>query len=454
VDIETTNQNMKRTASEIERSSKRPKTNETTFQEVVGGKVSLNFDATKIDDIISTYVEAKIIPGAYYIVSNGLDLNIQRGFGFANRENKAPYEATTPAVFYSMTKALVTTCIMMLFEDGKIDLDLPIGTYIPELSKEKMSVFVNSSDGKEVKTEPLAKPITTRHLLTHTSGIGYGWGTHKQDEIYKKKLGETLSVDRTTSKNEFLNAIATTPLRFQPGSGWLYGYSLDVAGFIVEAISGKQLGAFMKEHVFDPLGMNNSTFEPSEEMHKKLAEQFESVSKFRMKRQDYHESYDLQWHSGGGGIHTTVEDYSKFLTMILNEGVGNARRLLKKETVDYMTKQNHLEGGKLLLDLMSEDDIFAEYFRGSGHSLWGYVVKDTSKAMTPLLTENFGGWGGYASTVFWVDFKRHYYFIFLTQLRPSSAIPIRQQLMVQVSKAMEEYNKKEMKSLHEKVLKM
>lgn len=434
---------MKRAAPEIERSSKRLKYDEAPFQKIVGGKVSPNFDATKIDDIISTYVEAKIIPGAYYIVSNGLDLNIQRGFGLANRENKVPYKATTPAVFYSMTKALVTTCIMMLFEEGKIDLDLPIGTYIPELSKDKMSVLL-SVDGKDVKTEPLVKPITTRHLLTHSSGIGYGWGTQLQDDLYKEKIGDTLRVDRTTSKKEFINGIAATPLRFQPGSGWLYGYSLDIAGFIVEAISGKNLGAFMKERIFDPLGMKSSTFEPSEEMKNELAEQFENVSKFRMKHQNYHESYDLQWHSGGGGIHTTVEDYSKFLTMILNEGVGNARRLMKKETVDYMTKENHLEGGKLLLDLMSEDDVFAEYFRGSGHSLWGYVVKDKSKAMHPLLTENFGGWGGYASTVFWVDWERHYFFIFLTQLRPSSSIPIRQQLMVQVSKAMEEYNRKEM----------
>jgi CubicO group peptidase (beta-lactamase class C family) len=281
------------------------------------------------------------------------------------------------------------------------------------------------------------EPVRIWHLLTHTSGLSYGFHyAHPVDAIYRNagyEWGSPPGKDLAACCDEF----ATFPLLFQPGTEWNYGVSTDVLGRVVEVVSGQSLDEFFRTRIFEPLGMSDTAFfAPEKDHHRLAALYFPEPGSLRAVRLDA--LGDLSKTppallSGGGGLVGTAADYHRFTQMLLHEGELEGVRLLGTRTVRYMA-QNHLPGGA---DLEAFGrPLFAETtFDGVGFGLGFSVVDDPLKGKV-LSSAGDYGWGGAASTAFWVDPAEELTCLFLTQLLPSSTHPIRPQLKQLVYQAL------------------
>jgi CubicO group peptidase (beta-lactamase class C family) len=287
-------------------------------------------------------------------------------------------------------------------------------------------------------TDPLVEPIRVWHLLTHTSGLTYGFhNTHVTDAIYRKggfEWGNPPGADLA----ECCALWAAMPLAFQPGTEWNYGVSTDVLGRLVEVVSGMTLDEFFRTRIFEPLGMTETDFHVHDDWVDRLATLYvrnpatgEAVAApGALGRAGTSKPAML---GGGGGLVGTAHDYLRFAHMLLNRGELDGVRLLGTRTVDYMTR-NHLPGGASLEDFGRP--LFAETsFDGVGFGLGFSVVLDSAENKV-MRSEGEFSWGGAASTIFWVDPVNEIVALFLTQLLPSSTYPIRSELNQLVQQAL------------------
>jgi CubicO group peptidase (beta-lactamase class C family) len=387
------------------------------------------FDAARlarIDSHFARYVDDGRLPGWLIAVARGGQIVHLSTYGQRDIEAAQPIELDTLFRVYSMTKPITSVAAMMLYEEGAFELKDPVSAFIPSYADQRV---YKAGSALAPATEPVTEPMRIWHLLTHTSGLTYGFHhAHPVDEAYRNAGYEWGSPPGATLE-EACDAWAALPLLFQPGSEWNYGVSTDVLGRVVEVASGQSLDAFMAERIFGPLGMTDTAFYADGPDHDRLAALYVPTpgtgKALRMDAMGDLAKTKPSFLSGGGGLVSTAADYHRFAQMLLSGGALDGQRLLGTRTVDYMT-ENHLPGGA---DLEAFGrPLFAEAtFEGQGFGL-GFSVMQNSVANKVLASDGEFGWGGAASTTFWVDPMEEITAVLLTQLLPSSTYPLRSQL--------------------------
>jgi CubicO group peptidase (beta-lactamase class C family) len=393
------------------------------------------FDAdrlARIDAHFARYVDDGRLPGWQVVVSRAGRVVHASTYGRRDIAADLPFADDTIVRIFSMTKPITSVAAMMLYEEGAFQLKDPVSDFIPEFAD--TPVYRSGSAVRPV-LEPLTEPMRVWHLLTHTSGLTYGFhNTHVTDALYRK-AGFEWSTPPGADLEECCRRWAEMPLAFQPGTEWNYGVSTDVLGRVVEVASGRSLDEFLHERVLGPLGMTDTSFWVPDDDHDRLAELYipdpatgtATPSPFP---RPVMRPAALQ---GGGGLCGTAADYLRFCHMLLGRGELDGVRLLGSRTVDYMAR-NHLPGNADLETFGRP--LFAETtFDGIGFGLGFSVVMDPVGNKTLSSAGEFA-WGGAASTAFWVDPAEEIVVVFLTQLLPSSTHPIRPQLKQLVYQAL------------------
>jgi CubicO group peptidase (beta-lactamase class C family) len=327
--------------------------------------------------------------------------------------------------FYSMTKPLTSTAIMMLYEEGKFQLDDSITRFLPCFKN--MRVSVGGMRGK-LETVPAERDITFRDLLSHTSGLTYGFmEATPVDAQYRDRGVDFQTSDKTLA--EVVELAADVPLIAQPGAEWNYSIATDVLGHLVATISGMPFERFLRERVTGPLGMADTDFHVPDDKNARFAANYTAAADGRLLLIDDPQKSTFcaprKIASGGGGLLSTAGDYLRFCRMMLNKGELDGVRLLGRKTVELMTS-NHLRGD--MAD-MGQPRFSESSYNGIGFGLGFSIMLDPAKAQI-LGSPGEYAWGGAASTAFWVDPVEDMAVIMLTQLMPSSTYPIRRELRV------------------------
>ncbi len=345
--------------------------------------------------------------------------------GKADLARGTPMAADTIVRIYSMTKPLTSVAIMMLYEEGRFQLDDPITRFLPCFSN--MRVFAGGARGK-IETVPAVRDITFRDLLTHTSGLTYGFMESTLVDAQYRERHVNFQAD-DGDLGQMVERVAALPLLAQPGAEWNYSVATDVLGHLVAVISGQSFESFMLERVTGPLGMVDTAFHlPPEKLPRFAANYLRAGDDLLHLADDPATSrYGAPRAicSGGGGLVSTAGDYLRFCQMMLNKGELDGVRLLGRKTVELMTS-NHLRGD--MAD-MGQARFSESTYEGIGFGLGFSVMLDPAKAQI-LGTPGEYAWGGAASTAFWVDPAEEMAVILLTQLMPSSTYPLRRELRV------------------------
>jgi CubicO group peptidase (beta-lactamase class C family) len=372
------------------------------------------------------WVDSGRLPGMVTCVMRKGELAFAETYGKADVERNKPMRPDTIFRIYSMTKPLTSTAIMMLYEEGRFQLDDPIAKFIPAFANPR--VYSGGSRGK-IETVPAEREINFRDLLTHTSGLTYGFmESNPVDAAYRAKDGVDFQTADTSLK-QVVEKLATLPLIAQPGKAWNYSVSTDVLGYLVEVISGQPFEKYLVEKVTKPLGMVDTDFFVPKEKHDRFAANYSAGPGGKLELlDDPAKSRYLaprKVNSGGGGLVSTAFDYLRFCKFMLNKGELDGVRLLGRKTVELMT-MNHLNGD--MAD-MGTPRFSESTYTGIGFGLGFSVMIDPAKAYIAGTPGEFA-WGGAASTAFWIDPKEDMAVVLLTQLMPSSTYPIRRELRV------------------------
>jgi CubicO group peptidase (beta-lactamase class C family) len=397
-------------------------------------EVGLDADRlARIDRHFARYVDDGRLAGWQAVITRRGKIAHVGSHGLRDAEADLPVEPDTLWRIYSMSKPITSVAAMALVEEGRLELTDPVGRYIPAFGASR--VYRGGSALKPV-TEPATEPIRVWHLLTHTSGLSYGFHhLHPVDAIYRAR-GYEWGVPAGVDLAAACEAWAGMPLLFQPGSEWNYSVATDVLGRVVEVVSGQSLDEFLADRVLGPLGMTETGFGVPEADAERLAALYSPDPRTgRFTRNDRMGAAALRAPtclSGGGGLVSSAHDYHRFTQMLLRGGELDGVRVLGRRTVEYMAT-NHLPGGQ---DLQSFGrPVFAESpMAGQGFGLGFSVVLDPA-ALKMLCSAGEYAWGGAASTAFWVDPAEQLTGMFFTQLLPSSSHPIRAQLRTLVYQA-------------------
>ena len=388
----------------------------------------------RLDRHFERYVEDGRLPGWLVLISRGGRIVHLGMGGQRDREAGLPVEADTIFRIYSMTKPVTSVAAMMLYEEGAFELTTPVSRFIPEFGDAR--VYVRGSSQRPL-TAPAIEPIRIWHLLTHTAGLTYGFHhAHAVDAAYRV-AGYEWTTPEGVDLARACRTWAGLPLLFQPGAEWNYSHATDVLGRVLEVASGLPLDQLLAERIFQPLRMTDTGFSVKKGDAGRLAALYAVVpgqnrgARFDVMGRAALEPPDLL--SGGGGLVSTAADYHRFARMLLRRGELDGVRLLSPHTVRYMTT-NHLPGGS---DLEAVGrPLFAETtFEGVGFGLGFSVVIDPVR-VRGLTSLGEYGWGGAASTVFWVAPEEEIIVVFMTQLLPSSTFPIRSELRSLVYQAL------------------
>src|SRR5580700_10691121 len=362
----------------------------------------------QIDQLLRQKSDAKEIPGVVAMAASGREVTYQGAFG---KRDLAKDDAMTPdSVFWiaSMTKAVTSAGAMQLVEQGKLSLDAPIGKLLPDLASPQV---LEGFDAKgEPKLRPAKKAITLRHLMTHTAGFCYDmWNGDMVKYIEKAALPGII-----TCKNDALK----TPLMSEPGTRWEYGTNIDFVGKAVEAVSGKRLDAYLRDHLFAPLGMTDTGFKIGEAQRKRLVAMHSRGEDGSLAPIPFELEQDPEFHMGGGGLYGTAGDYIKFTRMILNKGRGNGNQILKPETVAVMG-QNHI--GVLNVTKMTTAIGWAtndvDLYPGMDKK-WGLSFLINTAKTPEGRSPGSLFWAGLGNTYFWIDPARNVSGVILMQLLP------------------------------------
>jgi methyl acetate hydrolase len=362
----------------------------------------------QIDQLLRQKSDAKELPGVVAMAANSKEVIYQGAFG--KRDLSKDDAMTVDSVFWiaSMTKAITAAGAMQLIEQGKLSLDAPIGKVLPDLAAPQVLEGFDAQG--EPKLRPAKNPITLRHLMTHTAGFCYDlWNA---DMV--KYLEKTGLPGITTCKNAALQ----TPIMSDPGTRWEYGTNIDFVGKAVEAVSGKRLDAYLRDHLFTPLGMTDTGFRIGESQRKRLVGMHARGPDGSLTPIPFELEQDPEFHMGGGGLYSTAADYIKFTQMILNKGRGNGNQVLKPETVASMG-QNHigdLNMTKIISALpafTNDVDLYPDMVKKWGLSFLINTAK-TPEGRSPGSL----AWAGLANTYFWIDPSRDVAGVILMQLLP------------------------------------
>lgn len=297
----------------------------------------------RVKNMLNQAVASGEIPGGVALIARNGKIVFLEAFGNADAKASRPFKTDDIFRIASQTKAITATAVMILWEEGKFRLEDPISKYIPEFENSGVMETFNEADSS-FTISPIKSPITIRHLLTHTSGIGYGM--IDRDERFRKAYAKAGIIDAFTSKpitlQENIPKLAAMPLHHEPGKEWTYSEGLDVLGLFIEIISGKDFDQFLKERIFDPLGMKDTWFYlPADRASRLVPVQHRSEGAWANFSTDvYNINYPIAgakaYFSGGAGLSSTARDYAAFLQMYLNKGAYNGQRILSRTTIDMM----------------------------------------------------------------------------------------------------------------------
>jgi CubicO group peptidase (beta-lactamase class C family) len=378
----------------------------------------------RIDALFKDAVEKRQIAGAVVLLSRQGNVGHLRGIGMQDAEAKTPMTPDTIFRIASMTKPVTSVAAMMLVERGDLKLDEPISKYLPEFKE--MKVLVPGKANEKLKyytTVPAERAITIHHLLTHTSGITYGFfGKPFLGDLYRDAGVSDGLVQTEGTIGDNVKRLAKLPLLHQPGSGWEYGLNSDVLGRVIEVASGKDLDTFFRDEITRPLKMNDTHFFLPDEKRDRLAALYapnedktiarvgeEPVKAGRLVYSaNFHYKGPRTFFSGGAGLVSTASDYARFLQMLLNGGQLDGVRLLKAETVKQITAN---QIGQLSV--------------GQGVR-FGYgfgILADAGKAKDVASVGTYN-WGGIFNTSFWVDPEKKLIGVMMTQLYPSGHLTL------------------------------
>jgi len=366
---------------------------------------------TRIDNLVNDYINKDWVKSVVTIVIKDNQLIQYKGYGFADAETKKAMPNDAIFRIMSQTKAITSTGILMLYEEGKLLLDEPIADFIPEFSHPVVLDKYHASD-TTYTTVPAKRDITFRDLLTHSSGIDYAdIGTDNMNAIYAKAGVPSGLGYFDASLLDKMKILAKQPLAFQPGERWQYGLNSDLLGCLIELISGKNLEDFFRERIFGPLGMNDTYFNVPASKANRLATVYTEDASHHIIKWDHHfrnidpdyATMNKHYFSGGAGLSSTAWDYAVFLQMMLNKGMYNGHKILAPRTVEMM-----LSGQ---LDTM---------YNGINNFGLGFeIVTPKGAALAPKNVGSFG-WGGYFGTTYWADPKENLVCLIMTQQNPNS----------------------------------
>lgn len=405
----------------------------------------------RVDAWLGEQIESERLAGASVLVGRRGGVAFFAARGLADQAAGTSFARDTIVRIYSMSKPITTVAAMMLYEEGCFQLDDPVAKYLPEFAGTR--VWAGGSAGLE-ETVSMQTPMTVHHLMTHTSGLTYGFmQANVVDEAYREEKIEFPG--GSGSLAEQVRRLAEIPLICQPGSQWNYSVSIDVLGALVEVWSGQTLAEFFRERLFDPLDMRDAGFHVAPENHGRLAACYAPLSgaslagvgrapsagelaarQGGLKLQDPSAgSAFLQpagVYAGGGGLTASMRDYARFCQMLMRGGELDGSRVLSPKTIAYM-RLNHLPENRDMA-AMGQPVWSETSYEGIGFGLgWAVVIDPVRAKMVTSAGEHH--WGGAASTFFWMDPVEDLYVILLTQLMPSSTYPIRRELRTRVYQA-------------------
>ena len=375
----------------------------------------------RVTDAFQSEVDKGVIPGAVVLIARNGKIAYLEAFGFQNRESKEPMK--TDAIFRiaSMSKPITSVAVMMLVEEGKIQLLDPVSHYLPEFKGVQVGIEkLNTTTGNsELSGEPPRQEMTIQDLLRHTSGLTYGiFGK----SLVKQAYNEANLFDRNQTLAEFVSKIAKLPLAYHPGTTWEYSHSTDVLGRIVEVVSGVTLDQFVADRIAKPLGLSDTGFYvPAEKLDRLAETQIDPTTGKRWPTFDV--TNRPNWLAGGSGMVSTASDYVRFAQMLLNGGELDQVRLLSPRTVSFMTS-DHLWPGiafsPVTLNLFEPLGIAPTPKVGQGFGL-GFVVRmqEGRNPMPGSPGEYF--WAGIWGTAFWVDPKEKLITVLMMQAAPLQA---------------------------------
>jgi len=399
------------------------------------------------DRMKEIYVDSGLLPGFQTQIWRRGELAHSSVAGSMDLERNKPWRDDAIVRIYSMTKPITAVALMMLVEEGRLGLDDAVATHIP--SWKNLRVYASgipslvADTSGQFLTTPCERPMKVVDLVTHTSGLTYGFmsRTAVDAEYRRKKVGD---FQTPGGLDAFIEQLSKIPLDFSPGKLWNYSVSIDVMGYLVQKLSGMTFGEFLRTRIFEPLKMHDTSFSIAAGKLDRLASCYMPKQGGGLRIQDdagkstYAEPPKLE--SGGGGLLSTAHDYMRFCRMMLGGGTLDGVQILSPKTVE-MFSLNLLPGGKLLTDLAAGDGLFSEAgFSGVGFSIGCSVTMNTALTRLPGTPGEFA-WGGAASTAFWIDPKEDLAVVFMTQVMGTDArLTLRRDLRTLAYSAMTERN--------------
>jgi CubicO group peptidase (beta-lactamase class C family) len=361
-----------------------------------------------LDACFTDAVARADLPGVVAVATSQRDILYQGAFG--QRALDKPDAMTLDSVFWiaSMTKAVTSTAAMQLVEQGKLSLDEPIGALLPQLAA--LQILQGFDESGAPRFRLAREPITLRRLLTHTAGFGYDmWNA----DIARYCRQNAIPPVRSCEKKAL-----TAPLASEPGSQWEYSISIDFVGLAVEAASGQRLDAYLREHVFAPLRMNDTGFALTDSMRERLAGMHARQADGSLRPMAFELPQEPEFHMGGGGLYSTAHDYARFIRMFLNKGELDGNRVLKRETVALMG-QNHIGDlnvrrlATAIPQVTNDIDLYPDQDKK-----WGLGFMINTQRTAEGRSAGSLAWAGLANTYYWIDPTRNVGGIILAQLFP------------------------------------
>lgn len=361
-----------------------------------------------IDQLLASAIDSGDVPGVVAVAFDADGITYEGAFGERVLGSGSMMETNTTALIFSMTKAITGTAAMQLVEQGRLSLDSPAGDVCPHLAEVQVLEGL-AEDGTPQLSAP-STPVTLRHLLTHTSGFVY--------DIWNADFAAYVEATGTPSLFSLEKAALRVPLMFEPGTQWEYGIGIDWAGQMVEAVSGQTLGEYFSEHIFQPLGMNDTGFAPSEDMMSRAAGMHTRLPDGGLAPMELPAPENPEFEMGGGGLMSTMGDYARFCRMVLNGGELDGTRIMSPETVDAMC--TNAMGDIRVRQLTTANPGFsndAEFFPGLEKS-WGLTFQ-INEEPTPTGRPAGGlSWAGLANSYFWIDRTNGIGGAYVTQILP------------------------------------
>ena len=378
------------------------------------------------------YIQPGKLPGTLTLVAQRGEIAYVKAQGLMDVERNKAMCRDTIFRIYSMTKPITSIAMMQLYEQGRFLLDDPVHKYIPgwkNLQVYKSGVY------PDFITTPATSVMTIRDLFTHMSGLTYGFMQRTNVDAAYREL--KLDGSKSLTLETLVSQLAELPLEFSPGTAWNYSVATDVLGYLVQLLADQPFDEYLHERIFEPLGMVDTGFQVTDDQLERFAAcyQYQSGNQFKLQADPATSAFRRKgtFLSGGGGLVSTIDDYFHFAQALCQGGEFQGQRIIGRKTLEFM-RSNHLPGNQDLPSL-SVGSFSETPYAGSGFGLGFSVKTDVAKSQINGSVGEYG-WGGLASTNFFIDPVEELVMIFMTQLIPSSSYPIRQELRAIVNGAL------------------